>query len=515
MTINSAGPRLVRAATHAAAWSPFLLSAVESLRGGWYAVGDGALIGLASWLTFSHRIPLIGQPTVLPGGPHDLGPAEFWLLAIPVRLDPARGQVWGAALLCLLAASITIEAARSVLGPPAGLLATGVILGLIAWMPALPDRPYWNPYFGTMWFLAALATSWAVMSGHRKWWPVTVACASLAAQAHLMFALASVGLAFTALGFAWADERKAKTGWQWLIIGLLVGETFWLAPLDQQFLFPPGNMTELVRGLTGSPPAGLTFAMKTLSAFTEPPPLWWQPHLSTRLDLGTVIQGRPAGFGIAIIVVTAVICALAVVKLKSRWLGSLAAVSLVADAATAITFAGLPANDFSRLNYLILVMFPVGLLAWLTIGSAAVLAGRLLLARWPLVTLWNWLAQYGTAVAAAMLIVLASLQDVAQAASYPGPGLNAGQVTIADRLINRALPARHVFALSVITHVTGERYRIRMGLLFALTIQGDHPDDRSVPRVVVEIRGSQVAVRVARPASAARTRPAKTQRVPR
>ncbi|HUD37578.1 MAG TPA: hypothetical protein VMR14_11805, partial [Streptosporangiaceae bacterium] len=163
--------RLVRAAAHAAVWSPFAVSVVDSFGAAWHAVGDGGLIGWASWLTFSRRIPLVGQPTILPFGPHDLGPAEFWLLALPVRLDPERGQVWGAALLCLVAASIAIEAAWAVLGEIGGVLAGGVILGLIAWMPALPDRPYWNPYYGDMWFIAALATAWAVMSGRRKWWP--------------------------------------------------------------------------------------------------------------------------------------------------------------------------------------------------------------------------------------------------------------------------------------------------------------------------------------------------------
>src|SRR5215472_1073493 len=92
--------RLVRAAAHVAAWIPFLVSAASSWLGEWRVIGDGAMIALWSWATFTH-LPLVGMPNEFPGSPHDLGPAEFWLLAIPVRVDPVRGVLWGAALLCM------------------------------------------------------------------------------------------------------------------------------------------------------------------------------------------------------------------------------------------------------------------------------------------------------------------------------------------------------------------------------------------------------------------------------
>ena len=515
---RGARAKLVRAAAHVAVWSPFPISVADSLGGGWHPVGDGALIGLASWLTFSRRISLVGQGTVLPGNPHDLGPAEFWLLAIPVRLDPERGLVWGAALLCMVAASIAIEAAWSVRGEIGGLLASGVILAIIAWMPAIPVRPYWNPFFGAMWFLAALATAWAVMSGHRKWWPVLVVCASLAAQAHLMFALASVGLVLVALIVTLADGLKASTGRGWLITGLVVGEACWLAPLDQQFLFPPGNMSALIQAETSGRPAGPAFALRALSAFTEPPALWWQRHLGVRPDIYRLIEARPAGFAVAVLCVTALVLPLAVFKLRSRWLASLATISLVADAAAVIAFSGIPSSDLGRLNYLVLVMFPVGLLAWLTVGSAVLLTGRQLIssrqariAKRPetlvaqlgtIRSAWSRLATYSTCAAAAALIALASLHDLAQASRYPGAGLNSDQVGVADRLIERALPARRVFALSVDSNTQGERYRVSMGLLFALTVQGHDPDASRfgpvppIPRVVVLIKGNKVTVKV-------------------
>jgi hypothetical protein len=339
-----------------------------------------------------------------------------------------------------------------------------------------------------------------------------------------MYAIASVALVLVALIVATVDGSKAKSGYGWLIAGLLIGEACWLAPLDQQFLFPPGNMSTLVRALASTRPAGLAFAVKALSAFTEPPALWWQRHLAVRYDIGAMIEARPAWFAIAVVVVTALVLLLAVVRLRSRWLAGLAAVSLVADGAVTITFSSLPAGDLDRLNYLVLVMFPVGLLAWFTAGSAVLLTARRLVSARQMTSarqantaaslepavaapgtsrpVRNWLAACGAAVMAATLIVLASLHDVAQASSYPGAGLNAAQVAFADRLIERALPARRAFALSVVSDVRGVEYRIKMGLLFALTVQGHDPDisgrrpTRPMPRVVVRVAGTRVTVQV-------------------
>lgn len=510
-------PRFVRVAAHAAAWSPFPVSVAGSFGRSWHAVGDGALIALQSWLTFSRHISLVGQPTVLPGGPHDLGPAEFWLLAIPVRLDPGRGVIWGAALLCLVAASVAIEAAWAVHGETGALLASGLILAIVAWMPEIPVRPYWNPFFGVMWFLAALAAAWAVMSGYRKWWPVLVFCASLAAQAHLMFALASAGLVLVALMVALASDVNASAGRRWLIIGLIVGAACWLPPLGQQFISPHGNMSALIRAASSGRASGLGFAMRALTAFTEPPALWWQRHLGVRTDLYGVIQARPTGFAVAVLGVTALVVPLAVVRLGSRWLASLATVSLIADAAAAITFSGISPDDGSRLSYLILVMFPAGLLAWLTIGSAVLLSSRQWIisrragtSRQSAATATQpgtsrsaaqgRLASYGGRAAATALIVLASLHDLGQASSYPGPDATSGQVAAADRLIERAKPPPGRFALFMLADSRGEKYQVGTGLLYALTVQGYDPyisvlrPIPPVPQVVVLIKGSKIAV---------------------
>jgi hypothetical protein len=422
--------------------------------------------------------------------------------------------------LCLAAASVAVEAAWSVLGEIGGLLASGVILAVVAWMPGIALRPYWNPFFGAVWFLAAVALAWAVMSGHRKWWPALVISASIAAQAHLMFAVASAGLAVAALIAAVAGRSRAGRGYRWLVAGLLAGLACWAAPLYQELRYSPGNMSALIHAQdTGRHTAGLAFAAKALAAFTGPAPLWWHRHLFQRRDVYRLIEARPAGVAVAVLAVTVAVLLLAVFTLRSRWLASLAAVSLLVSLAAAVTFSGVPADrrDFSRLSYLILALFPAGLLAWLTAGAAIAVTGwRLVRSRRRAATSevaegaetpaskpgasLAGRAAYGARAAAAALIVLASLLGLTQVSGYSGAGLPSDQVGTAARRIERVLPGLRMIALSVTAHRAGERYRVNMGLLWALTTRGYEPDisrlgpARPVPQVAVLIKGSMVIV---------------------
>jgi hypothetical protein len=510
--------RLIRVAAHVAAWIPFLTSVAASWRGNWRVVGDGAVIALGSWTTFT-RIPLVGQPTEFLGSPHDLGPAEYWLLAVPVHVDPARGVLWGAALLCMAAASVAIEAAWSVAGELGGLVASAVILGIAAWMPGLAFRPYWNPYFGAMFFLAAVAAGWAVMSGRRGWFPALVLTASIAAQAHLMFALASAAVTLIALIAGLADEFRVRTGCRWAITGLVASLACWMAPLDQQLTNPQGNMSLLLDAEKTGPHAGLglAFAMKTLTAFTEPPPLWSRLHLGQRQHIYRLLEARPAGFAVAILAITAAILVIAAFGLRSRKLAGLAAISLLVSATAAITISRIPSRkgDLGRLSYMIIVMYPAGLLIWLTVASALVLAGRQLITgrrraahahaalppagRRTTGQYLTRLAVNGCRAAAVPLILLASLPGLVQQSGHPPAGQNADQVGVAAGLIERALPSQPIMTLSLSTRKP-DHYRVLTGLVWALVSDGYSvyfsPRERArpIPHVKVLVRGSTITV---------------------
>jgi hypothetical protein len=505
-----------RVAAHLAAWLPFVAVVAGSTRGEWRVVGDGSGIATRSWGVLTGHVPLVGQVTQMARGVHDPGPLQYWLLAVPVHIDPVRGVLWGAALWCMAAASVAIEAAWPVLGRAGGLLASGTVLWMVAWAPWLAIKPYWNPSFGALFFAAALAACWAVMCGRRWWWPVGVITASVAAQAHLMFAIASAGLVFLALVVGLVDAFRAKAGYLWAPVGLCAGMGCWAAPFIQQFTSRHGNLAALVHGQGTGQRTGLSFALKTLTASTQPPPLWWLvPHQAP--PAAPLIAGRPAVFAVAVLGVTAAAMVLAAVKLRSRPLAAAAAISLLADAAALVTFSHIPAQpvDLAKLGYLLIVMVPAGLLAWFTIGSALVLtigvaivrlggraaghagphegqqaAGR---ARARLVA--------GAAgVAAVALIVPGAFPGaVQQLAAFPANAQQANTVSAASRVIERATPSQPI-ALAVTGANAPYCRRVRLGLAWALDAHGYQPDlakrppHRRIPQVTVLLRSNGIDV---------------------
>src|ERR1700733_7024084 len=281
-----------RLAAHLAAWIPFVIGAIRSVQKESPVISDSASIALRSWDALTPYGPLVGQATQLRNGAYDPGPLQYWLLAIPVHLDPRAGVVWGAALCCLVAA-----------------------------------EPEWNPWFGVMFFLATLATGLAVLSGRRRWWPVLVVTASVAAQAHLMFALASAALVLVALVAAVADTIRARAGYWWAVVGLMAGAACWIAPFIQQITGRPGNLRMLIASLGTRQPAGTAFGLKALSASVLPPTVGWRPAMSFRLEgIARVIGGGTPAFGVAVLALTAALLGLAGRPLRSRRLAARAVV---------------------------------------------------------------------------------------------------------------------------------------------------------------------------------------------
>jgi len=368
-----------RLAAHLAAWIPFVIGAIRSVQPGSLVIADGAAIALRSWDVLTPYGPLVGQATQLHNGAFDPGPLQYWLLAVPVHADPRAGVVWGAALWCMVAASVAIEAAWSVFGVFGGLAASGIVIGTVAWQPLVGAQPFWNPWLGVIFFLATAAAGLAVLSGRRGWWPVLVVTASVAAQAHLMFALASAALVVLALVAALADTVRARAGYWWAVLGLTAGVACWIAPLIQQFTSRHGNLGLLVGSLGTRQPAGIAFGLKALSASVLPPIVWWQPSRSFRLEgIAGVIGGGTPAFGVAVLVLTAAVLAVAIRPLRSRRLAALAAVSLLTSGAVLATYSSIPVHNIGHRdqNYLLIVLLPAGVLAWLTVGAAAVLAAR-------------------------------------------------------------------------------------------------------------------------------------------
>jgi len=114
-----------------------------------------------------------------------VGPLLFDLLAVPVRIDPTRGLLWGPAWWCAVVLSVALEAAWRCRGWPAAVLVVLAVLDLGWRTPSVFANPAWNASFAVLFLLAAVVLCWTVGTGSPRWWPVLVACASVVAQCHL------------------------------------------------------------------------------------------------------------------------------------------------------------------------------------------------------------------------------------------------------------------------------------------------------------------------------------------
>jgi hypothetical protein len=527
----------LRAVAHLAAWLPFVLGPARLIRHGWRPVGDEAAIALRSWNQLTAHGPLVGQATRLAHGVFDPGPLEYWLLAIPVHLDTVHGVLWGALICCLVACSLAVEAAWSVLGPAGGLCASGFIVGLVLWMPVIAVPPSWNPWFGLVFFIAALAAAWAVMSGHRGWWPALVISASIAAQSHLMFTVPSGALAILALIVGLVDTIRGRPGYRWVLVGLIAGAVCWSGPLIQQFTSRDGNLGLLLRssGATGGARTGGAFSLKALSAATEPVPIWLKPMMQPSA-IYRLINHRPTWFALAVLVLLAVAAVMAVRPLRCRPLGALAVVSLVISLGSLVTYSSIPVHHTSlnTLIYLIVLLFPVGVLSWLVVGSWAVLTARLVVRQLtsarPAGSWWRRQPANGparplrgalpvagltaTALVAVGAILAISLQGPAVREVTDDPAI-AGSWA-ASRQIARALPGQPI-ALSVHDYDKTALGRLTLGVTWALTPEGFRAEimrsrlarelgsryvfhGEAIPLVKVRIRRHGTSVAVTRPA---------------
>ena len=356
----------------------------------------------------------------------------------------------------------------------------------MAWQPLVAAEPYWNPWFGVLFFLATLAAGLAVVSGRRRWWPVLVLTASVAAQAHLMFALASAALVLVALVAGLADTIRARAGYWWAVIGLLAGAACWIAPFIQQFTSRHGNLSLLIASLGARQSAGSAFGLKALTASALPPAVWWQPSLSTRHEgIAREIGGRTPVFGVVMLVLTAAVLAVAIRPLRSRRLAALAAITLLTSGAILATYSGIPVHNIGRhdQNYLLIVLLPAGLLVWLATGAAAVLAARRGIGRARALAAQGVAggsaARWGVRVislAAVTLIGLGSWLAVAQQARASADATSAREVSAtraAAQHIERMLP-RQRLELTVSRDGVYER-DVTLGVAWALRADGYEP----------------------------------------
>jgi hypothetical protein len=370
----------LRIACHVGAAAVFVAALVAVLAHGWLPTGDDAIITQRAWGVFTAHPPLVGQFSQASGSVHaiyDPGPLLFWLLALPVRVDPVHGVLWGSTLLCLIGVALAVEAAWTFRGA----IAAGVVVIAYAVVAATQAfvvvDPAWNISIGLVWFITAAALTVTVASGRLGWWPVLVGAASIAAQAHLEFAPAAIGLVLLGLGLGLARRPRTRR-WRWLVGGLVVGAVCWAAPLVDELTRRPGNFTVLWHWLGSGATQGATFGFQALGAAVGPRPLWSaQQNRGTNVDAYLGLLGHIGNhselFGVIILASLALIAA-AGWLLRRRHLAVVASVALFASAMAVWVFASLPQTSSLTIVYSDIILWPVGMLVWVAwLWAAAVL----------------------------------------------------------------------------------------------------------------------------------------------
>jgi hypothetical protein len=341
-TTKGRASALVRLVTHVSVVAPFAFAAIVLMRRGWFAEGDGAVITARSFEVFTAHSPLVGQLTWLRApGIFDLGPLEYWLITLPVHLDPRNGALWGSALMCALAASLAVEACRAAAGAIGGVTAALVTVGTLCWMPSLAYSPMWNPHFGEMWFLAAIGCSFAVLCGRIGFLPLLVLAASVAMQSHLMFAAAGAALGVLGLAVGLVTIRRTGNGTRWWIASVAVGIACWAAPLAQELTASRGNLTLLLSG--SHTHYRVAFGLQALSRASAPP--WqWLGSISTHPDnLNALLTSAPVWPAAVVLVLSVAMFPLASL-LKSRALMALATVNVVLVLNLVLYFGDIPSS---------------------------------------------------------------------------------------------------------------------------------------------------------------------------
>jgi hypothetical protein len=358
-------PAAVRVSSHLLVWAALIVPMVVVLASGWVPVGDVAAIAIHAHQSLSLHPPLVGMFSTLARSSgrfvYDPGPLLFWLLAIPVRIDPVRGAMWGAVVLGGTALSVAIEAvwsARQWLGCAVVAFA---IVDYLWFVPPVVENLAWNAFFPVPFLIAATAVAWVVATGKLGWWPVLVFLGSVAAQGQLIYTLPALALIVSAPVVALVVAGRPKR-LRWLATGSVVALACWLAPFGQQ-LGSRGNLSVLAGSGQGLPRTGFTFGLRAVGAIGSPSALWLHRLPGSYVTVLESIVVNPAALGVV------VLGGLGLVASAAWWSGQrpLCALSLVALASSVglmIGFAEVPLENSLSLDYMICVLWAASVLVW-------------------------------------------------------------------------------------------------------------------------------------------------------
>lgn len=233
------------------------LTALARRGGPTWSVGDGAMIELYT-VHATNFVQLLGAYSQY-GWQHP-GPMFFYLLAPFYVLGGHSVFGLDAGALALNVASVAILAfvvARDGdRAPVFAVVLCGLLLAYLLRLPGLLTSA-WNPHPPVLALVALIAVCAACLCGRGPLLPLAAVLASFVTQTHVGFVPVVAALGAVTVGGLLVAAGRAETSpslGRWSLLSVAILEALWLAPVAQQLVGHPGNMTELWRFFFGGGP---------------------------------------------------------------------------------------------------------------------------------------------------------------------------------------------------------------------------------------------------------------------
>lgn len=378
---------------------PIVSAVVHAVDIDWYPIGDDAYFSLRSRDVLTTHHPWLGTWTSAAQTKginfNNPGPLFFDILAIPSKISPQLGPVFGTAALAAASAAGSVVVARRVAGWPGALTAAlGALLLMWSMGTSVLVEP-WQPHSLLLPFVFFATCAWAMAAG-RAWAAVgAIAAGSLLLQSHLGYVILVPALLGAASVQLLLRSRRSEStpahGGRWLVIAVLVGVVLWAQPIIEQVAGDgEGNLDRIATAATREaeePSVGAARATRLFTTLVAPWPEWdrngfadaYGPKHPVKDPIAAVddLQGMPSGAGAALrlIGVSLLLLGAFVVTRRRRdhpWTAGLGVLCVMLIAGLA-TLTILPITQYGLPVHQVRWLWPVAVIA--TTWVVAAMAG--------------------------------------------------------------------------------------------------------------------------------------------
>lgn len=462
---------------------PVIVGVVRTLHHGWLPLADNGVIVLRSWDVLTGQSPLVGQFSTATaksvGTVYSPGPMQYWLLALPVRLFGPASAVMVMGLLNVASITGAVALARRRAGL-AFMVVTAIALALVC--RSVPTDVLTTPFNPTAPLIPStllIFLAWSVACGEYRLLPLTVLVASFAVQTHLSYVPPVLAmLSGAAVGLTLVRRRAARGGAApgrvrpWLLAAILIAAVCWSAPLLDELVHTPGNLTLLERTFTADRATlGLHSAWNAVVHAFGVPPWWLKAHVDSPTHFFAVASSPSRPSILAFLALFGLLC-LTLTQWRRSTTARAAALGLLLIGALALVAASTPSESVITLGYTMQWGSPAGMFTWLAGGlglfGLVKEAHRRGLPRFLPNHIRTGPASVGAGVALAAVSIWAASSHSPDAQRW----IYAPASTVIERIDDRVPAGRRVFLRPSTGEVGYQAYPL---IVYALRRNGDRP----------------------------------------